>query len=264
MCFSAFSAITLYKAVTGADSCGCFGSVHVNPWITLFAIDLPAVIALAVFRPRRHPELSVAESKDLWTSLQSFLTPLSSAPRFAMTAFLTIAILGISAPILALNEPPQVTTHYEVLEPKTWVGKELPILEHIDIAESLKKGTWLVLLYHYDCPDCVWAILMYEQMARDLEGNEDFLQIALIAVPPYGHAPVSENSPCTLGQLAETKEWFVTTPAVALLTDGKVKSAWEEKAPDFDTIIQNLTKLQKTAEKSRFFVNKSLNTVSLY
>jgi len=273
MFFSAFSAITLYKALTGADSCGCFGSVPVNPWITLFAIDLPAVMALSIFRPRLSflPALSfpltlsfLRKQESIKNLIKEFLTPLPSAPRFAMTAFLTIAILGVSAPILALNEPPQITTHYEVLKPKTWAGKELPILDHIDIAESLKKGTWLVLLYHYDCPDCVWAIPMYEQMARDLEGNEDFLQIALIAVPPYGHAPVSENSPCTLGQLAETKEWFVTTPAVALLTDGKVTSAWEEKASDFDTILQKLVKNQEKMKKSRFFVNKSLNTFALY
>jgi len=181
-----------------------------------------------------------------------------------MTAFLTIAILGISAPILALNEPPQFTSRYEVLEPETWVGKELPILEHIDIAESLKKGTWLVLLYHYDCPGCSWAIPMYEQMARDLKGNEDFLKIALIAIPPYGRGPVSENSPCILGRLAATKEWFVTTPAVALLTDGKVTSAWEEKAPHFEEILQNVAKIQKNAEKSRFFSSTNHLTNSPY
>jgi hypothetical protein len=43
LCFSAFSAITAYKALKGAASCGSFGSVQVNPWTTLFAIDLPAV-----------------------------------------------------------------------------------------------------------------------------------------------------------------------------------------------------------------------------
>jgi thiol-disulfide isomerase/thioredoxin len=264
LCFSAFSVITLYKAITGADSCGCFGSVHVNPWITLFAIDLPAVMTLSIFRPGLSlpPALSFLRNLSLHESgeqesiknlVKEFLTPMPSAPRFAMTAFLTIATLGISAPILALNEPPQITSSYEVLEPKTWVGKELPILEHIDIAESLRKGTWLVLLYHYDCTDCAWAIPMYEQMARDLAGNEDFLRIALIAVPPYGRGSVSENCPCTLGQLAETKEWFVTTPAVALLSAGKVTSAWEEKAPDLDTIIQKIAKKWKINEKSRFF-----------
>jgi hypothetical protein len=45
-CFSVFSAVTLYRGLTGAASCGCFGSVHVSPWITLSAIDVPAVIAL--------------------------------------------------------------------------------------------------------------------------------------------------------------------------------------------------------------------------
>ena len=264
MCFSAFSAVTLYKAVTGAESCGCFGSVHVNPWITLFAIDLPAVIALIIFRPVCHPERSEGSQFKILNSLFD----IRYSPRhFVTTAGIALLVLGTSAPILALNEPPQVTTHYEVLEPETWVGKELPILKHIDIAESLKKGTWLVLLYHYDCPDCAWAIPMYEQMARELEGNEDFLQIALIAVPPYGRGPVSENCPCTLGRLAEAKEWFVTTPAVALLNDGKVTSAWEEKAPDLETIIQKIAKNQKKqekTEKSRFFSSTNHLTNSPY
>jgi hypothetical protein len=34
-----------------AESCGCFCPVHVNPWITLLAIDIPAVITLIVLRP---------------------------------------------------------------------------------------------------------------------------------------------------------------------------------------------------------------------
>ncbi|MBW7989230.1 MAG: hypothetical protein FVQ84_04330 [Planctomycetes bacterium] len=241
LCFSAFSVVTFYKAITGADSCGCFGSVHLNPWITLLIIDLPAVIALSIFRPGlSFPPalLFLRKQESIKDLLKEFLTPLPSAPRFVMTAFLTISILGISAPILAFNEPPQVTSSYEVLEPKTWIGQKLPILEHIDIAESLRKGTWLVLLYHYDCPDCAWAIPMYEQMARDLEGNEDFLQIALIAVPPYGQGPISENCPCTLGQLAETKEWFVTTPAVVLIRNSEVRHVWEEaETPELDAVI---------------------------
>jgi hypothetical protein len=102
-------------------------------------------------------------------------------------------------------------------------------------------------------------------MARDLAGNEDFLRIALIAVPPYGQypghrGPISQNTPCTLGRLPETKEWFVTTPAVALLTDGQVLAAWEEKAPDFETILQNFAQNVKNSEKSQFFA--STNTSS--
>jgi hypothetical protein len=100
-------------------------------------------------------------------------------------------------------------------------------------------------------------------MARDLEGNEDFLKIALIAVPPYGRGPVSTNCPCTLGRLPETKEWFVTTPAVALLKNGQVTSAWEEKAPDFDEIFNKMTNFSKKSEKSRFLAQTFNLTYSL-
>ena len=263
LCFSVFSAITLYKGITGAESCGCFGPVHVNPWITLFAIELPAVITLSIFRPRLSfsPVLSFLRKKESMKALiVEFITPLPSPRRFVTAVAICFTVLGVTTPILAFNEPAMVTSSYEVLEPETWVGKKLPILKHIDIAESLKKGTWLVLLYHYDCPGCGTAIPEYEQIARDLQGNEDFLRIALIAVPPYGQGPVSENSPCMLGRLPETKEWFVTTPVVALMSDGKVTSAWEEKAPDLDTILQKIAKTQKIIEKSRFFVSTNLLT----
>ena len=159
---------------------------------------------------------------------------------------------GATTPILAPNEPANTTSSYEVLEPETWVGKELPILEYIDIADSLRTGNWVILLYHYDCPDCTEAIPKYEQMARDLAGNGDFLRIALIEMPPYGPPVVASGSPCTLGRLANTKEWFVTTPAVALLTDGTVKQAWEAKAPDFNAI---LSEISDSEEKGPFARN---------
>jgi len=260
-CFGVFSLVTLYKGITGAESCGCFGKVHVNPWITLFAIDLPAVIALALFRPGLSFRLRLSFLRK-WESVKpliaDLLTPAPSLGRFTITTCLILITLGVTAPILAFNEPAKVTSSYEVLEPETWVGKELPILEHIDIAKELQKGTWLILLYHYDCPGCGQAIPMYEQMARDLAGSEDFLRIALIAVPPYGQGPVSEDSSCTLGRLAETKEWFVTTPAVVLLKNGQVTFAWEAKAPDLGTVLHNMAKMQKTREISLF-----LSTISL-
>jgi hypothetical protein len=79
-------------------------------------------------------------------------------------------------------------------------------------------------------------------MAGDFTGNEDFLQIALIEVPPYAQGQVSRNSPCVPERLASVKEWFITTPSVALLTDGQVISAWEEKTPDLDTIFKFMSK----------------------
>ncbi len=223
LCFTMFSAVTFYKGVTGAESCGCFGSVHVNTWITLFAIDVPAVIVLAVFRPKGERLLA-------WPSLR----------RFAATGCAAVAVLGVTTPILAFKKPAKIAPTYEVLEPETWVGQKLPILGQIDIAGELEAGRWVVMLYHYDCPDCGWAIPKYEQIARALVGAGDLLRVALIAVPPYGAGPVSPDTACVLGKLADTKEWFITTPAVLVLEDGRVRGGWEGKAPDLEVVVNML------------------------
>ena len=78
-CFSFFCVVTLYKALTGAASCGCFGSVSVPPWITLLSIDLPAVLALTLFRPQAvlapvGPLLR--RQQPLRAALSTFLQPL--------------------------------------------------------------------------------------------------------------------------------------------------------------------------------------------
>ena len=167
LCFAAFSAITLYKALTGAASCDCFGSVHVNPWISLLAIDLPVLLALLFFHPQSSLNFHHPSIKRL---LREFITPIPAKHHFATCAALGLIILvGVTA-ILTLNAPAAVTSSYEVLEPETWIGKKLPILDDIDIGKQLEKGNWLILLYHYDCPDCTKAIAKYEQMARDLQG----------------------------------------------------------------------------------------------
>lgn len=265
-CFSLFSVITLYKGLTGYVSCGCFGKVPVNPWITLFAIDLPAVIVLAVFRPELQLAMCLSllrKQESIRAVIIEFFTPLPSLRRFVTALAIGFTILGVTTPILAFNEPPKVTTWYAVLEPETWVGKKLPILEYIDIGEQLQKGSWVVLFYHYDCPHCAEVIPTYERMARDLTGNEEFLQIALIEVPPYGQGPISQNSPCCLGRLADSKEWFVTTPAVVLLGDGKVTSSWEQNVPDLDTIVQGMLTSQKVASNFTISINKSSNTFAI-
>jgi hypothetical protein len=266
-CFALFCGVTLYKALTGAASCGCFGTVHVNPWITLFAVDLPAVIALSLFRPRlavaallsfsRRLPSAVADGRDsIRRAIAEFARPMPSLRRFTATAALGLAILSITTPILALNKPAAVTTSYQVLEPETWIGKELPILEYIDIGGTLEKGIWLLLFYHYDCPDCRRVIPRYEHMAHSLSGGQNPVGIALIAVPPYGPTPVSPHSACAGGQLAGVKEWFITTPATVLTYNATILAAWEIETPDFSSIKSHIARIiRKTGESSDFRIH---------
>jgi thiol-disulfide isomerase/thioredoxin len=230
LCFAVFSCITFYKGFAGAESCGCFGVVHVNPWITFLVIDMPSVILLSIFRPKQI---------DILRPL-SILRPYPSRMKLiAVFSFIFIA-LAVTTPMLILNEPPKVTVKYEVLEPEMWEGVRLPILDKIDISDQLEKGDWVVLLYHFDCPDCAKAIPEYEQMAYDLAGNGDFLKFAFVEIPPFGKGPIDENAPCVSGRMSEDKQWLVTTPVVILMSDSKVIFAWEYDPPDLDTIFEKL------------------------
>ena len=244
-CFSVFCCVTIYKGISGADSCGCFGKVHVNPWITLLAIDLPIVVGLFIVRPKNACDIITNAVSGIFRShtsgdITGFLPDLASRRLMFVSSF-TILLIVTSSIVLAVNEPATITSSYQVLEPETWVGKPLPVLEHIDIADKIKTGNWLLLLYHHDCPDCQKAIVEYQQMTRDLKGNEGLLQIALIEVPPYGHAPINGNTNCTLGKLDNSKEWFVTTPIIIVLHESKVKRAWAGSSLDINKLAEILT-----------------------
>jgi len=55
--FGLFVCVTFYKGISGAESCGCFGNVHVNPWITLLTMDVPVFLGLVIFRPGKEEKL---------------------------------------------------------------------------------------------------------------------------------------------------------------------------------------------------------------
>lgn len=254
-CFCVFCCVTLYKAITGAASCGCFGAVHVNPWITLFVVDLPAVLTLVVFRPM-----------NIWFSIRCFnkllirivcltirmLGRSSSHLRMVYkrafgslvsmhTVTLSIALLltlCVTTPILAFNTPKKTTTSYEILEPETWVGEELPILDHIDIGEQLRMGNWLVVLYHYGCPDCTKVARVFKEIARGFNGKEGVMRIALVEVPPYNQGLRGHVSLCRYGELDQTKEWFVTTPVILLIQGGQVLRSWDAQILKYDILGQ--------------------------
>jgi hypothetical protein len=245
-CFSLFCCVTLYKALTGAASCGCFGRVHVNPWTTLCAIDLPSVVALALFRPGGlRPQLLFlclrSPRRRFLAFIRRFFMPLPSWAKCICTAGLALVMLATTTRILAVSRPPKTTPQYEILEPKTWIGKELPILKHIDIADQLRQGTWLVMFYHHDCPECQRVIPLYQGIAGDLKESKYCVHVAFIEIPPYGSDQVlRRDTICSVGRLAKERNWFVATPAVALIVDARVKVAWEAGAPDFRTVFRNL------------------------
>jgi hypothetical protein len=213
--FMAFAGYSLYLALSGAISCGCFGPLHVNPWWT-FGLDCAVVLGLgaSAFFQRRSRGNDI-ESSDV--------------PKFQRRRRAVAAVMGIVVIFTALlfRYAGQRTAiagglltsvgDLVILEPEQWIGQQLPISKSIDL--DLSNGEWIVLLHRHDCPDCQKTLPRYEKMAMHLIGQ----QVAIVEVPPYGN-PASETSTCCHGRLADDHEWFVQTPVELRLENGIVKS----------------------------------------
>jgi len=257
LAFGLFIGVTLQKGLTGAESCGCFGRVHVNPWITFSVMDVPVFVLLLIFRPKGESLLP---------------PPWPSARHFFGVAIPTFILLPVLVLALIYNKPPEKTEKYEVIRPQEWTKKETvtarpviekpvdqnkpaqpkiikqaeewPMLRHIDIADSLHDGVVVVLLYHWDCPNCREAIPKYNKMCGELGGGEGSIRFAFIEIPPYGRQednPVPPDTTCLKGRLDTSKQWYITTPLVVLTEDGTVIKTWEVQAPNLDQIFEAMS-----------------------
>jgi len=238
--FGLFMVVTLQKGLIGAESCGCFGRVEVNPWITLSVIDIPFFLALLIFRPRGYKLLP---------------PPWPSAKHFFGVAIPTFIVIGVIMPVLIFNKPPNKTDRYEVVRPEEWtkeeptsekqtgekqVSEEWSMLKYIDIVNALRSNIVVVVFYSTEWDICHDAIALYDQMSRDMAGNENSIQFALIEIPPYGSEQdsfVAVDTPCLTGRLDSSKDWYIVTPLVVVIQDGLVVKSWETEAPELDEIL---------------------------
>jgi hypothetical protein len=213
-CFIGFSAFSAYKLAAGETSCGCFGKVRVHPGVML-AFDAAAAVALLVFG-RSAPAGP----------------PVQATPR--RVGFVAVAGLLACAPLAAAaaRKPAAVSesggipaeARFVVLEPETWIGRPFPLFQHIDVGDRLRRGRWVLLFYHHDCPACREQIPRHLEAARRQAGEPGSPQFALIEVPPYGDGREVAADPgveVVRGRLTDAKEWFVTTPLTVRLEDGR-------------------------------------------
>jgi thiol-disulfide isomerase/thioredoxin len=259
--FGFFVGVTAYKAATGELSCGCFGRIHVNPWITLLTIDIPLFLLLLIFYPRG----------------EKLLPPPWPHPFHCLAVAIPACLfLGALVPILFFNKPPDRGEKYAVINPGKWHNNpdtnpdrpptnvnpdtepnlparrttaepneaDLPdwqlMLNHVDIAEQLRTSVKIVLFYHYDCPDCAVAIPLYSEYSKELAGDEQ-IQFAFIKGPPYGPDeldPVPDDTIALVGKLDQSRDWIFESPLVLLLKDGRLIQWWLVEYPDIDQLLQ--------------------------
>jgi len=210
--FSSFALYALFLVLSGAESCGCFGAVKVNPWWTIL-LDITLLGVLFLWQPED------------W--LARVAAPRSPALFLASYAAVAIPVTAW----LALNRPAELRADsmladgdgFVILEPEHWKGQPLPIADHLNIGEELTAGEWVLLLYHHDCPKCQEAVPQYQELAERLAHDGSATHVALVETPPYAsaeiHGPPLEG---LAGRLSDQREWFVRTPVEIRLNDGIV------------------------------------------
>jgi thiol-disulfide isomerase/thioredoxin len=118
-----------------------------------------------------------------------------------------------------------------------------PWLQYIDIADQLKTGITVILMYHHDCPTCAQMVPLYDKYAREMaQQGEQGLTIAFVAVPPYGdNGPVPDDTPCLKGRLSDKEKWAIMSPYVVVLIDGGFVKDWPQgTAPDPQSILDEI------------------------
>jgi len=207
--FSVFTLVSLMKGLSGETSCGCFGVITVNPWITV-GIDLVIVTCLVIVRERSDWTFPVLGKKKVLAVLVAW-TCLAGPALFFM---------------LSLKQQPHATLGTEftgpdgrsmiLLEPETWIGKEFPLIARFvepEGAEILLTGTWQVLLVQPDCSDC-------HEMMAELEAHAQKPEnVAVVVIPSRVGKEMQQTSFPTF-VLDGKNEWFVSTPVVVKLSDG--------------------------------------------
>jgi thiol-disulfide isomerase/thioredoxin len=227
LAFAVFILDSIYRIIIGSASCGCFGRVEVNPWITLLAINIPIMALLLLFRPINEKLLPPP-----WPRANHFFG--TAVPTFMLLAVIVFSSLNYA--------PPTENDRYKVIDHQAWIGEEFEMLEQIDVADSLREGLSVILFYHNDCPNCREAIPVYSEFCEQLVGSGT--NVAFIEMPPYGdpaQSPVPVDSQCITGELDDTKKWYAASPLLVVTENGIVIKSWESEVPmDFDTLMESV------------------------
>jgi hypothetical protein len=216
--YTAFSLVTLYKAIEGTESCGCFGAFSMSPWYT-FCMDVAAIGALLSCKSsvRTGPRRSISEKRRLFYAC-AVAGALVAVPSATL-------LLRASQPIERSQSFPGTGTI--VLQPGEWVGRTFPLAAYIDIGAELLKNNWIVLIYRADCEHCQLVVPFYEQLSDANLKSSELPKVALIELPPYartGRGLLRIGSSATSGRITDQREWFTETPLRIELRDGVVAS----------------------------------------
>ncbi|MDR1478055.1 MAG: hypothetical protein LBJ00_03850 [Planctomycetaceae bacterium] len=215
-CFLFFSAISFLRWISGESSCGCFGTISVNPLYTMF-FDITVVALIVLFRG----QMSIRE---LLKQKFKFVFSISDKKKLI---FSILVWLILSLPISWIFF--SIEVHYDLLGeravladgrekitliPQNWQNKKFPLIPHLQqpINKNIDlKNIRTIILIHSDCPRC-------KELSNEFE-NQEGNNIILVEVPSKIKTVTFETKLPVL-KLDDKKDWFAVTPCVINLQDG--------------------------------------------
>jgi hypothetical protein len=223
--FGVFGAVAAYRGLRGEASCGCFGEVKVNPWLTC-VLDL--ALAWGFLLVRGGPAPAGSSRRGWWVYLAAGGVGLG----LAGVATLQLAHRPRLAVVSADGEIAEDST-FVLLEPDKWKGRPLPLARHIDIGDRLTRGRWQLLFVRRGCPKCEEALRQLQAPVASRAGADPAPWAVIELPPPESHAPPPsqwEPGTLTFGRLAGGKTWIADVPFVVVLAEGVVVDVEERPA----------------------------------
>lgn len=225
-----FVPVLIGDVALGAASCGCFGAVAVNPWVTLVT-DVTFLLGL-FFLGRGESRLAVTSTVSTWRVV---LVGVATVLAFAVS-------FGLRAPVNP-DAPAAATTSGAAGAARPadgfylpiygdWVGRSFRDLEIAawisGLPDDLEKGRHYVLFYRKDCEHC------HELMELHFSGELPAPTLA-VAVPERTGYPTEnlQSFPCVdcgTAELPAGVDWFLQTPVLVRLEGGVVECAAEVEA----------------------------------
>lgn len=155
----------------------------------------------------------------------------------------TVALFAMPAAIAMWRFSPAVLTEdgsflgtgdIVIIEPTRWVGQPLPILAHVDIAEQLARGSWILVFYRQGCEKCDFVLSKYTRWAAESADDAKAARVAFVemAVSSTAERPIRVASAApgiVTGSFRDSRRWFCKTPSIVHLSDGLVTAV--ESAP---------------------------------
>ncbi len=221
-----FAVILVWETVSGAASCGCFGSVTVPPWVTL-VVDGSLFLGVLFLAPRGRefaPPTPLRTAIALLWTLAVFAVSFAAAPRPENGGGAAVQEGGMRAAMAPV--PPS----YYLPDYDSWIGKtwdELDLSPYLGPEPSfLRHGLAFVVFYRKDCEHC-------HQLFSTYFAGEPPYPTLLVAVPEKNGFPTTGVLPlpctgCAERDLPAGCDWFFQTPVVVRFEDGRVTCVAEE------------------------------------